>query len=170
MTIDEALEAKRYEVERFGSRVTLYDRAKDIDFGEVVIAEAHAALVEEVKRLRKCPPDNVALQVRVGELLQEVDRLRDAVNGAYRERAMLVALLAALWPSTLSSGQDEDEWSVVHIDGPVGQMGWHIAPEYLDLFEHVRRGMNHWDGHGTPEKFRRIRETTALLTTEAPHE
>lgn len=78
----------------------------------------------------------------------------------YRERAHLVALLAADYPSTIGYHDPaEPDWAVVAVDLPAGQASWHIAPSDMDLFEHVRRSdINTWDGHTTDEKYRRVRE------------
>lgn len=84
----------------------------------------------------------------------------------YRERAHLVALLAALYPSHIGyTDPDEPDWPVVIIETPNGQMSWHIAPDDVDLFTHVRptdRACRGWDGHTTEEKYDRIRLLTRL--------
>jgi hypothetical protein len=90
----------------------------------------------------------------------------DALNAAYRERAHLVALLAALYPSEMHENPDADydNWPIVMVKTPAGQMGWHLAPNDVDLFDHVvfERTVD-WDGHSTEEKYRRVRELTSEL-------
>lgn len=91
------------------------------------------------------------------------------LNAAYRERAHLVALLAAQYPAELREDpEDEDgQWSIVYIDLPTGQASWHIHPRDMDLFPHVKFGTDaEWDGHSTDEKYRRIDELTARLHAE----
>ncbi|NYV72959.1 hypothetical protein [Streptomyces sp. UH6] len=82
----------------------------------------------------------------------------------YRERAHLVAHLAALYPSHIGrTDTDEPEWSVVTIETPTGQMCWHISDDDLDLFTHVQptnRICRAWDGHTTDEKYGRLRTLT----------
>src|SRR5690606_39189045 len=44
---------------------------------------------------------------------------------------------------------------------PAGQLTWHLAPNDLDLFPHVPvvapdHPRARWDGHTTPEKYRRL--------------
>lgn len=41
----------------------------------------------------------------------------------------------------------EPEWPVAYIELPTGQVSWHLP-------QHERE----WDGHDTPEKYRRCRE------------
>jgi hypothetical protein len=85
-------------------------------------------------------------------------------DGAYRERAHLVALLAALHPSHIGyTDPAAIDWLVVTIETPTGQMSWHIAERDRDLFEHVRlvpAVHNVWDGHTTEEKYARLRRLT----------
>lgn len=80
----------------------------------------------------------------------------------YRERAYLVAHLAALYPSTIGvTDPSEPDWAVVIVNGPGGQMSWHIARDDLKLFEHVPWDNEAaWDGHTTEEKYERLRALT----------
>ena len=86
----------------------------------------------------------------------------DDLNAAYRERAQLVALLAALYPSHIGhTDPDEPDWAVVIVEVPTGQLSWHIAPGDMRLFSHVQRTSRicrGWDGHTAEEKYERIRE------------
>jgi hypothetical protein len=86
-------------------------------------------------------------------------------DGAYRERAHLVAYAAALHPSHIGyTDPAAIDWLVVTIETPTGQMSWHIAERDRDLFEHVRlvpAVHNVWDGHTTEEKYARLRRLTA---------
>lgn len=85
----------------------------------------------------------------------------------YRERARLIAYLAAQHPSWLVLDGDPAEpgWYVLYVLAPTGQMSWHISEEDVDLFDHVRRitpdGFHEvhggWDGHTTKEKYERLR-------------
>lgn len=86
----------------------------------------------------------------------------------YRERAHLVAHLAALWPSVihLDEGGDPD-YRVVIISTTKGQMSWHIHVDDMDLFRHVpsydasnRTKLLVWDGHTTEQKYERLRRLT----------
>jgi hypothetical protein len=80
----------------------------------------------------------------------------------YRERAHLVAHLATLYPATMADDPQDPDWRIVYLDTPAGQWSWRIAHSDLDLFGHVPDGAMEWDGHTTDEKYRRMRELTAL--------
>lgn len=92
-----------------------------------------------------------------------------ALSAAYRERARLVAFLAALYPAVIAhSDPDAPGWPVITIDTPAGQMSWHLAPDDLDLFPeslaprvHPEDPRAKWDGHSTDEKHERLVELTA---------
>lgn len=85
-------------------------------------------------------------------------------DSVYRERAHLVAHLAARYPSTIGlTDPSAPDWAVVTIETPAGQMCWHIATDDYDLFEHVERSLDaRWDGHTTEEKYERLRALTTL--------
>ncbi|WP_326739112.1 WDGH domain-containing protein [Streptomyces sp. NBC_01022] len=88
-----------------------------------------------------------------------------AIDATYRERAHLVALLAALYPSHIGhTDPSAPDWAVVIVEAPGGQLSWHIAERDMDLFGHVmptNRICRGWDGHTTDEKYDRIRRLTA---------
>lgn len=95
-------------------------------------------------------------------------------DGAYRERAHLLALLAALHPSVIAPAPDVDEpgWQILYLQIGGRQASWHIAPRDAELFAHVehvpaddRRAQ--WDGHTTEEKYAHIGEHAARLYAEA---
>lgn len=93
------------------------------------------------------------------------DRAEAERDGAYRERAQLVAHFAALYPSHIGrTDPGAPDWPVLIVETPTGQMSWHIAERDLDLFGHVQpTGPEHrgWDGHTTEEKYERLRALTA---------
>jgi hypothetical protein len=87
------------------------------------------------------------------------------LDETYRERAHLVAHLAAMYPSRIAHGTDPEApgFAIVYITLPSGrgQCSWHIAERDLDLFAHVHRNDTAvWDGHSTEEKYRRLGEDT----------
>jgi hypothetical protein len=82
----------------------------------------------------------------------------------YRERARLVAFLAAHYPAEIAySDPAEPDWPVIIIVTPAGQLSWYLAQADLDLFPHV---LQHepgcagtaleWDRHTTKEKYLRL--------------
>lgn len=94
------------------------------------------------------------------------DNAEEQLRGVYRERAHLVAHLAALHPSVISHNDpSETDWPVVYVHTPTGQASWHLSREDLDLFGHVPvvpadDPRAQWDGHTTEEKYRRLAELT----------
>lgn len=99
----------------------------------------------------------------------------------YTERARLVALLAASYPSALVHGADPQApgWPVVYVELPTGQCSWHIAPGDIGLFDHVPTVPRHmWDGHDPAERDRRVsayactmarrRDAQAVITVADP--
>jgi hypothetical protein len=87
-----------------------------------------------------------------------------ALDAAYRERAHLVAHLAAVYSSCIGfTDPDEPEWAVVTISLPTGQATWHVAPSDMDLFGHVRTDFTDpWDGHTTEQKYARLDQATRI--------
>lgn len=98
-------------------------------------------------------------------------------DAAYTERNRLVAALARLltdvgWPirdvgaapavAWLAEHDPADaewdpEWrTIVFIDGPTGQLSWHLHDSDVPLFDGLPRGPNSWDGHTTTEKYERV--------------
>ena len=90
-----------------------------------------------------------------------------ATDPVYRERDQLVAALSKLFPAHFANHDDadwEDEWrNIVCIHLPTGQVTWHIHVSEVPLFGHLTIGSNHWDGHDTPEKYRRLNELPPAL-------
>lgn len=88
-------------------------------------------------------------------------------DAVYRERAHLLGLLAAVFPSHLQPDPAEPDWPVLYINLPTGQCTWHIGENDIDLFAHVRRDVYEpWDGHTTEEKYARVDGTTELVVME----
>lgn len=95
-------------------------------------------------------------------------------DSVYRERAHLVALLATAYPSHIGHNDPaEPEWAVITVEGPTGQMSWHVSPEDMDLFRHVRpttAADAPWDGHSTDEKYDRLRRIIGAALTSTPED
>lgn len=100
----------------------------------------------------------------LGERKHAVEQERD---GAYRERAHLLAWLATLYaPNAVLAPaldlDDEDDWHLLFLTVAGRQLSWHISPRDMDLLKHVERvdfadPRAAWDGHTTEEKYQRIR-------------
>lgn len=108
--------------------------------------------------------------------VQEAEDRTKERDGAYRERAHLLAWLAALHPSSAvitpaSDVDGEDGWHLLYLVAGGWQMSWHIAPQDVPLFRDVELveptdTRAQWDGHGTEQKYQRIRQHTRLLALE----
>lgn len=102
---------------------------------------------------------------------QELEKQK---NQAYKERDMLVCALSKIYPAHLSRHPRSDklwenDWRwIVCIHIPVirridnyifseeKQVTWHIHDSEKDMFSHLEREKNHWDGHDTDEKYYRL--------------
>lgn len=131
--------------------------------GEVVAAEVAAPLVGMYWTAFDL--DEHDADAEAGPDWEAVAKEREAErDGAYRERAHLVALLVALTPGaviTYATDIEEPGWQIVYLNIGGRQASWHISPRDADLFEHVERVENddprgHWDGHTTEEKYAAI--------------
>jgi hypothetical protein len=105
------------------------------------------------------------------------------LRAAYRERAHLVAALAthpAVTSAVLATdahAELPDCATVVYLETAHGQMTWHLADVDLDLVDHLPRvpaddPRAQWDGHSTAEKYARVRDLAAAVTTipKEPHQ
>lgn len=90
----------------------------------------------------------------------ELDEANAAVDQAYFERNKVVAALARVFPSgvrkTNIEGWDPAWQNCVFIDLPTGQASWHFHDREAHLFEGLPAYSKPWDGHDTPEKYRRV--------------
>ena len=116
------------------------------------------------------PTDWKAAARKNGELYAAAEGQRDEAraerDGAYRERAQLLAWLAAVYLDntviTPAADVTEPGWQLLYIHIGDRQLSWHIAPRDTDLFAHVQHvPADHpraqWDGHTTDQKYEYIR-------------
>jgi hypothetical protein len=107
----------------------------------------------------------VALQSQVGQL--EVDK-----DNVYAERNRLVAALSKCFPAHLCRHPDNEDWeddwrTIVCVHLPTGQATWHIHDSEVPLFSHLGTTDNHWDGHGTDEKYERLSRLPVQVESQA---
>jgi hypothetical protein len=95
-------------------------------------------------------------------------------DGAYRERAHLLAWLATRHEAVLAPASDVEEpgWQILYLYATAWQMSWHISPRDAELFEHVERvAADHpraqWDGHTTEQKYAHMRNYVRALHRSA---
>lgn len=102
--------------------------------------------------------------------------LEAAKDGAYLERNKCVALIARMamalgyWAGTAKTaieGWSEDWHGCVYIDLPAGQVSWHYHDSQAHLFDWLPPYCGEWDGHDTPEKYRRVLDRSAMPNARA---
>jgi hypothetical protein len=140
------------------------------------------ALTADLHRLTEAiqADDNTTAGIAVHaiQLMREAGDQRDRNaterDGAYRERAQLLAWLAALHPAVITPALDFDQagWWLLYITTPAGQLSWHISPRDAGLLAHVERvepdyPRAQWDGHTTEAKYERVASFTRLLSENA---
>lgn len=84
---------------------------------------------------------------------------------AYRERALLLAHLATLYPAHLQVSEDEPGYTGLFLALATGQTAWYIKDDDLDLFSHVPYAWEEHDGHTVEMRFRRVLEATEQRAT-----
>ena len=108
---------------------------------------------------------NLRLAQQMLEQQGRINTLTAERDGAYRERARLVALIAGgiAEQAVIAPAPDVDEpaWQILYAVLHGRQCSWHIAPRDADLFEHLDHvGADdpraQWDGHTTEEKYQHI--------------
>lgn len=91
--------------------------------------------------------------------------LKDRKDNAYLERNQCVSLIATMANAlgyragtarTAIEGWSESWHGCVYIDIPAGQVSWHYHDSHAHLFAHLPPYCDEWDGHDTPEKYRRV--------------
>jgi hypothetical protein len=104
-----------------------------------------------------------------GDAPDPLEDMRAAKDGAYLERNRVVAALACCFPAgvgrTAIEGWDPEWENVVYIDLPTGQVSWHFHDDHAHLFASLQKYPGTWDGHDTPEKYRRV---AALVDSAHP--
>ncbi|MFI1386658.1 hypothetical protein [Embleya sp. NPDC020886] len=109
------------------------------------------------------PPAPAPAPAADADAAADPDAIETALRPVYRERAELVAELAARWPAVLvNPAPDLPAYAIVHIHTAAGSITRHIHRDDLDLLAHVRRvGPGHplaqWDGHTSAEGYARLR-------------
>ena len=112
---------------------------------------------------------NIAeLEAEVERLRKRCEALESAKNSAYAERDQCVALIArmafamGLYVRRKFHPESDTEWegdwrNIVMVCLPTGQATWHFHDSEAHLLEGIPwGGLEDWDGHDTPEKYRRV--------------
>lgn len=133
------------------------------------VAEIGASVLElgrEVERLR----------AELTRVTTERDAMEQRKDDVYLERNQCVALIARMaialgyWAGTAKTaieGWSEDWHGCVYIDLPTGQVSWHYHDSQAHLFGWLPPYCAEWDGHDTPEKYRRVLDRKSLPNIRA---
>jgi hypothetical protein len=128
---------------------------------------------ELARALREDLETSPALPAEAAPAAAQPRDLQAEKDAAYRERDRVVALVARMaislgWRAGLRSHEpdpdptwDEDWKNVVLIDLPSGQVSWHYHDSERPLFASLPPYPDHWDGHDTAEKYRRVEAAAA---------
>lgn len=112
----------------------------------------------------------------IPRLLSTLSDMEQRKDAAYLERNQVVAALAAMAiaigckagiAKTAIEGWSEDWHQCVYINLPTGQVSWHYHDSQAHLFAFLPEYHNNWDGHDTPEKYRRLQRLTTTLSARA---
>jgi hypothetical protein len=89
------------------------------------------------------------------------------IDALYRERASLLGLIAASYPSHIQWTTGEPGFASLYIQLPTGQTTWYIADDDVDLLQHVRTDvLESWDGHDVGVREQRVAIATRLKASE----
>jgi hypothetical protein len=142
--------------------LTAPDVVADVAERDERLAEAERNVSDYRDALCAMQAERDEARTRLAEVTTERDK-------AYRERAALVAYLAACHPSQWAD--EGSDWPIVYVQTPAGQMSWHIARADQGLFGHVRPigegPAPQWDGHTTEQKYERLAELTRMTAEGA---
>ncbi|MFG3349532.1 hypothetical protein ACGF1Z_31300 [Streptomyces sp. NPDC048018] len=126
------------------------------------------AVTAEAKRL---------LERRTTTLRGRAERAEAERDGAYRERARLVALIAGglAEQAVVAPAPDVEEpgWQILYATLHGRQCSWHFSPRDADLIEHLEHvpandPRAQWDGHTTEAKYEHIDHLARALGTPGP--
>ena len=142
--------------------------------GEVLACSAKAQAVATIAVAQALIEIADAIQAQTptdtNDRLEALAAALDERDQAYRERAHLIAWLAALHPAVIAPAPDVDDpgWQILYLTAGGSQMSWHIASTDAELFadvEHVDPDdpRAQWDGHTTGQKYERIRQHVEAL-------
>ncbi|MEU3099648.1 hypothetical protein ABZ690_34310 [Streptomyces sp. NPDC006967] len=137
------------------------------------LAAADTVIAEVISDLRTAEERARRWQQHAESFAQDAADRASERDGTYRERAQLLAWLTALHPASavITPAHDGEGTEILYLVAGGWQLSWHISAQDADLFRHVtvvdvtdRRAQ--WDGHGTAEKYQRIRQHVRLLALE----
>ena len=102
-----------------------------------------------------------------GQCSREIHEAEARTTAAYQERARMVGAFAALFPGGIKPSEDgDDDYYLVYLDTPEGQVSWHINKADREFVPSMDIYQGEWDGHTTDEKYGRLLLACASLSPE----
>lgn len=119
------------------------------------VGPAGAVIGEMALRLK-----NAQIQCRLYEAQKDAAYVeRNRCVAALAACALRLGFAAGLRQTAIQNW--EPQWhNAVYIDLPAGQVSWHYHDSERPLFAFLPEYLDEWDGHDTPEKYRRVLELT----------
>jgi hypothetical protein len=120
-------------------------------------------------------PDEIReLKSHITELEEKVAGLESQKDQAYSERNRVLSLFAVLawkfgWRVGRALHPETDKlwdkvWrNILFIDLPTGQASWHFHDNEVHLLGGLPEYPDQWDGHTTPEKYKRLESVKNVL-------
>jgi hypothetical protein len=133
----------------------LIEAARDLTHARQHIADLDGQIQGQDQALNAADADRDRLEA-------ERDQARAERDAVYRERAELVAYLAAHYPAVLvTDAPDAPGWAIIYINLPTGQASWHLANDDVALVADVETvpaddPRATWDQHSTELKYQRL--------------
>lgn len=140
--------------------------AKQSMHGEAVGAVIKASGIY-VGSLKPGLVDGTKLYTHAPDSAARIAELEARKDAAYFERNQCVALIARMAlalghdvavTKTAIDGWSEDWHGCIYIELPTGQVSWNFHDSQAYLFEGLPSVPAVWDGHDTPEKYRRVND------------
>lgn len=163
MTPEESKVTNEFFMSQFKDAPSPSQQVQDMNIPNEIIKKAMEVGVHmDMQTLGDWELVGIASRRTVVRLQSEVERLKKEKGGAYSERNNLVVFLSKQFESHLCRHPEQDEeWEndwrwIVCIHSPKGQITWHIHDSELTKFNHLSHGDQHWDGHTTEEKYKRL--------------
>ncbi len=110
--------------------------------------------------------DLATLRAQLAAVTAERDEASEQKSTAYRERNQCVAFLTKLayeagYHVSMGMHPDDPAWdpdwrNIVFLEGPTGQLSWHIHDSEVSMFAWIWSNTGKWDGHSTEEKYARM--------------
>lgn len=151
------------------------EERRKIDTREgTVVADPGDVLMRGVEgELYPCDPDIFRKTYRLGgagedKTIQQVYEDRNALALALAEAARYLSLerpeshqFGVSWTPDDGDDADADEWAILYVKLPRGQVSWHVPRKLVEASNLPRRNTE-WDGHDRDEKNARLRAFAGL--------